>query len=174
MDNSRRGAKFDRSLSTKEIAVRIRADIKGAKRTGEIADGVKVSVRYDSFAGGSAIRMKVTEVPAGFEIHNRAHVAFTTTHPHDLPPRDLQRYTPEAYELLNKLTRIALAYNRDDSDSSTDYFNTNFYGGDAGFDWQLEAAAKEAIVLIGPSKPGLTFEHAGVRIETTLHEVFPR
>lgn len=127
--------------------MRIRADIKAAKRAGEIADGVKVSVRYDSFSGGSAIRVKVTEVPADFGIHNREHVAFTTRNPHDVPPRDLKRYTPEAYELLEKLSGIALAYNRDDSDSMTDYFNTNFYDGRAGFDWQLEAAAKKAINL---------------------------
>lgn len=143
--NERRGAKYERGLSTKEIAARVRADIKAATGT-SIPKGTKVSVRYDSFSGGSAIRIVVTAVPAGFAVLNADRVRFDRDQPHAVPnERDLPRHTAQASALLNTITAIASAYHRDNSDTSVDFFDVNFYG-DARFAWELESAERAALL----------------------------
>jgi hypothetical protein len=42
--NERRGAKYSERLSTKEIAARVRAEVKHAQKAGLLPVGVKVSV----------------------------------------------------------------------------------------------------------------------------------
>ncbi|NJN64278.1 MAG: hypothetical protein HC882_04955 [Acidobacteria bacterium] len=134
-ENEVRGAKFDRNLSTKEIAARIRAEIKADTSKGRLPAGLRVSVRYESFAGGSAIRVHVTQVPDGFRILNAERVAFEREHPSEWT--DLPRYTAEASALLAAVSVYAKAYHRDNSDLQSDYFDVNFYGGDASFSWEL-------------------------------------
>lgn len=62
------GAKFDRSLDTAEIAKRFRTDVKVAQKAGQLPAELKLSVRTERFAGGSAIR--VTIKSAGFPVLN--------------------------------------------------------------------------------------------------------
>lgn len=144
--NERRGPKYSERLSTKEIAARVRAEVKEAQKAGRIAAGVKVSVRYESFSGGTAIRVNVTAVPAGFVITNPAHARAEILAPHDYDAtRGIPRHTPEAAALLEELNAIVGAYHRDNSDSSVDYFDVNFYGGDAGFHWELEREDRKAV-----------------------------
>lgn len=144
--NERRGARYDRALSTKEIAARIRAEVKAAIKRGAIPREVKVSVRFRSFAGGSAIDIRVTRVPPGFAILNAEHVRAALADPHNWEAtRGLPRYAPDAVALLAQLTAMARAYHRDNSDSAVDYFDVNFYGGDAAFDWRLERDARRAL-----------------------------
>jgi hypothetical protein len=139
------GERFDRSLSTKEIAARIRADIKAATGT-SIPKGTKVSVRFEGFSGGSAIRIAVTAVPAGFRILNEERVRFDVERPHDfVSEQECPRYKPAASALLRAISSIASAYNRNNSDSSVDYYDVNFYGGDARFDWRLERVERETL-----------------------------
>ena len=48
------------------------------------------------------------------------------------------RLNDAARAVLATITGFAMAYNRDDSDSSSDYFSTNFYDGRATFATDLE------------------------------------
>lgn len=143
-NNERKGPKYERGLSTKEIAKRLRAEVKDALKSGLLPKGVKVSITYDSFAGGSAIRVRITACP--FTIYNPEWLRYGREHPHDpYPPLSmLERYTPAAKVLRATLTDMAMAYNRNNSDSSTDYYDVNFYGGDAEFDYDLEQAEQKA------------------------------
>lgn len=137
------GAKYDKNLSTKDIAARYRQDIKAAIKAGELPQGLKVSVRYESFAGGSAIRVHVTACP--FRVMNPERVIADIENPHEFKPEhQLPVHTPEAKALEKKLDAMLQAYNFDGSDIMTDYFHVKFYG-NAGWDWQLESAERKEI-----------------------------
>lgn len=147
-DNEQRGAKYEatRGMGTREIAARIRADVKAAQKSGLIPPGVKVSVRMDRFAGGSSIDVHVTALPAGFRILSDAAASWCK----QFPARDWQiplpvseQHAPEYLALKETLQRIHSAYNRNNSDSMTDYFDVRYYG-DAGYDWQVTDPLRKA------------------------------
>jgi len=145
-DNERRGAKFDRALRTPQIAALVRADIKAALGV-SIPRGTKVSVRSDSFSGGSAIRLSVTAVPASMTVCNPERVRREATDPHTyIDSHVCPYYTAEAVALLDAVTAICQAYNRDNSDISVDYFDVNFYDGRASFSHDVTRASKAAIL----------------------------
>jgi hypothetical protein len=126
------GDKYNRELSTTEIAARIRADIKGAIAAGELPRGIKVSVRTSYFSGGSSIDLKITAFPGRILRAGHDHA------------RGFENYfTPEAYQAKKTLQAIMDAYNHDGSDITTDYFDVRFYG-HAEFDWRLEQAERKA------------------------------
>jgi hypothetical protein len=145
-ENETRGAKYDRRLSTREIAALVRAEIKAA--TGKtIPKSTKVSVRSESFSGGSAIRLTVTAVPAGFGICNPERVVRQAAEPHrHIDAVHCPYFTAEAEALLETITNLCQAYNRNNSDSSSDYFDVNFYGGHAQFSYELQNASRDAIL----------------------------
>ncbi|RPE39786.1 hypothetical protein EDD90_2804 [Streptomyces sp. Ag109_O5-1] len=144
------GAKYEqiKRLSTTEIAKRIRADIKlarkvetklGAETGSEIAlpdplaalatmpKTIKVSVRTDYYSGGSSIDVRVYNLPDkgwGFV-------------------EELDRYGqykhwapgPQLKPILDALKEIHWSYNYDRSDAMVDYFDRN-YGGHVDVDWR--------------------------------------
>jgi hypothetical protein len=123
------GSKYDKNLSTTEIAARIRADIKAAQKAGALPSLLKVSVRKRHH---NAIDLVVTECP--FMVLNTA-------------PRGDRRadiYTPRAVELINALDAMADAYNHDGSDIQTDYFDVKFYCS-VTFANSVTASEREAI-----------------------------
>lgn len=121
------GSKFDKSLTTTEIAKCIRADIKSAVTGSELPEA-KYSVKTKYFSGGSSIDIYVREAP--FKILNPEYFATQDNY-------RIQRYNEEARSLLQKLEAIMRPYNRDNSDISTDYFDVRFYG-HVQFDSSLE------------------------------------
>lgn len=130
--NEARGSKYDatRDLPTKEIAKRIRADIKDAIRGG-VLPAIKTSVRYRSFAGGSAIDVTVTALPEAFPMLSPKFASWCRQFPADrwCAPMSLQdQHSPERSSMMTRLKSICDAYNRDNSDSMTDYFDVRFYG----------------------------------------------
>jgi hypothetical protein len=137
------GAKYDRDLSTTQIAARYRADIKAAIKTGALPKGLKLSVRSEYFAGGSAIRASVTACPA-FRVMNPERVIADIEQPHVYKDRQHLIHTTEAIALLKTLESMLNAYNFDGSDSSVDYFHVNFYG-HPNFAGKLESAEREEI-----------------------------
>ena len=137
------GTKYDDKLSNKEIAATIRQDIKAAIAKGGLPKGLKVSVRYDRFAGGSSIDATITAWPENFVWLNPNWVVHNREHPnqfHDNVPR----YTDQAKDIIEKLTAIHGAYNHDGSDSMTDHFDVKYYG-HVNVDWELEGPEKERI-----------------------------
>ncbi|MFN3991221.1 MAG: hypothetical protein ACK4IS_13295 [Erythrobacter sp.] len=142
--NESRGAKYDatRDLDIKEIARRMRADIAALG----LAKGIKVSVRIQRYSGGQSIDISVTALPAGFKVLSKKAASWKKQFPnrlHDMPCAGRAAQSDELRDLLGKLNAIHSAYNRDNSDRMTDYFDVRYYG-DAGLDWQvrrdLEAA----------------------------------
>jgi len=114
--NNFRGSKYGTVTGTVWIAKAVRADIKQAIIDGILPKGLKASVRSERFAGGSSIDLRIVEVPEGTVVMNPAY-----------PAHGEGRYSADVEKWLETLRQILLAYNRDNSDSSIDYFDTNFY-----------------------------------------------
>lgn len=145
------GSKYNQNLSTKEIAVAIREDIKAAVKAGTIP-AAKISVRTRHFAGGSAIDIEVVRVPEGVILITDEYVKHTLG-----PDRNHvfhgERHTPEAKKLVVTLKAISDAYNYDNSDAMTDHFDVNFYG-HVQIDWELESRQEKAIAAkLTPALP---------------------
>jgi hypothetical protein len=137
------GGKYDSKLSSKEIAVLIRQDIKNAIAKGQLPKGLKVSVRYDHFSGGSSIDASVTAWPEDFMWLNPDWCVLNTEQPnqhHDRVPR----YTKQAQNIIDKLTAIHGAYNHDGSDSMTDHFDVKYYG-NVSVNWELDRPECERV-----------------------------
>jgi hypothetical protein len=145
----RYGARYDevKHLSTTEIARRIRADIKLARKveaklgtaTGaEVAltdpltalaampKQIKVSVRTDYFSGGSAIRVNVYNLP---------EKGWGYVQERDMRGEPRWVPGPELSAILAALKEIHGAYNFDGSDSMVDYYHVNYYG-QVEVDWR--------------------------------------
>jgi len=113
------GDKYNRTLSTKEIAKLIRQEIKTIA-----PQGFKISTRSEYFSGGSSIDIRIKAIPEGFILFNPAYDPNR--------PRwgngENEYYSPEAKKLLDQLEAIMAAYNYDGSETQVDYFDVNFYG----------------------------------------------
>lgn len=135
--NETRGEKYDatKGLSCVEIAKRIRQDLKEAQARGDIPAGCKFSVRSDH----NSIDLRVMGLPDGFRYFQPEFLRWERDRPHELF-RD-ERRSPELCDLMDKLSAIHGAYNRDNSDSMSDYFDVRYYG-HAELDWQVRDEAK--------------------------------
>lgn len=146
----RYGAKYEqvKHLSTTEIAKIIRADIKLARKvetklgtaTGSdvaLVDSlaalatmpkcIKVSVTSEYYSGGSAIRVRVYNLPEkgwGYVEELDRYGQYT----HWVPGKDLRA-------ILTALEEIHGAYNYDGSDAMVDYFHVNYHG-HVDVDWR--------------------------------------
>jgi len=130
------GAKYDhtRKLSTVEIAKLIRDEIKtirkvAAKTTTTVVDGelalhdpigdaptsIKVSVRVPHYG---SINISVSGLPAEWGWEQKVNQWGNPEWKH----------TPALRTLIDALTALMNAYNHDNSDLMTDYFDVRFYG----------------------------------------------
>ncbi len=133
-------------MTTKEIAKKIRQDLKVLK-------GYKFSVRTDSYSGGSSISVNVMkspvrmirtpgEIPENVNVYNYTREQINdmqTKKYHQLSNYSLNdEYEEETWNNgvflteaghndLMKVNEIIKKYHWDESDSSVDYFHTNFY-----------------------------------------------
>lgn len=123
-----KGSKYVAGRPTKEIARFVRQDIKDGIKSGEFPKGLKCSIRYRSFSGGSSIECDVVALPSGFKVYN---------------DEALSSYSQEYLELQGKLKALVQAYRYDDSDSMVDYFDVNFYGGYFDLDYRFEAELRK-------------------------------
>ncbi len=130
------GKKYDSNLGTREIAAKVREDIKAAVKAGELPKA-KYSVRMQRFSGGSSIDVRISNVEEpGFVVLNLERLTFEKENPHKVwsPGYDPERphnrswMSHEAFELLKKVETILQAYNHDGSDIQSDYFDVKFYG----------------------------------------------
>ena len=124
MTNRTEGAKYDRNLSTTEIAKLIRADIKTAIKAGQLPKGIKVGVRSRYFAGGSSIDLTITAFPG--QVLNPASVYANALSVFE--ERSRPYYSQAVRQALATLDGLMDAYNHDASDSMSDYFDVKFYG----------------------------------------------
>lgn len=138
------GARYERGLDVKTIAVRVRDDIKAGVKAGALPKGLKCSVRISRYSMGQSLDVSVKLAP-GITIINPAYIAAKAAVPNEWP-RDIGRTTDEASALLEELRGIVSAYNYDGSDSQTDYYDVN-YAMHVGIDWKYEKELLEAGVL---------------------------
>jgi len=127
--NKFEGSKYNRNLSTTEIAALIRSDIKLAQKRGTLPK-IKISVTRDYFSGGSSIDVNIKSLPEGQQLYTAEYLDatqnLTQPPPYDYFPRP-KMYTDNVQNWLDQLQAIVDAYKMDNSDSMTDYFHVNFY-----------------------------------------------
>lgn len=165
------GSKFDRNRSTKDCAVCIRADIKAAIKAGTLPTG-KYSVTMKSYSGGSSIDVRISGLP--FVVLNRKRVAFDVQHPHvHMSNGQMSQYTQLGKDVLSIVQKIVGAYNRDESDTMTDYFSVHFYS-NVTLDWEWTNAQRKAMEAQEKEDPSYEFtldEHKQLRTTKDLKYV---
>lgn len=142
---SRYGNKYERGLSRKEVAKRIRLDIKAGVKAGELPKA-KYSVRIEQYAGGGSINIVVSDLP--FEVLSEARVVADHYNPNrfsGIPWR-----SDAAAALERALEGIGAAYNRDASDSMVDYFDVDYY---LHVDCRYPEGERAAILARFPNPP---------------------
>jgi hypothetical protein len=137
-DNERRGSKFDRGLDVVEIAKRVRKELKSA----DLPVGLKWSVTIKRFSGGQSIDVALTEWPRSIPAFNPEYIRVRLDHPDDWYLDEHRRgfqgtRSTELKRALEVAEQILQAYNRDNSDSMSDYFDVHFYG-HTSIHWKLE------------------------------------
>ena len=148
--NEVRGAKHDATanLDIRDIAKRMRADIKALA----LPAGIKTSVRLQRYSGGQAIDIRITALPSGFPLLSDAAASWKKQFPHranDVPGAVVDHRSAEFHRLMQQLERIHGAYNRDNSDSMTDYFDCRYYGS-VSLDWTVRRECEEQQVAAHP------------------------
>ena len=130
------GSKYDKNLTTTEIAKRFRADVKEAVSRGELP-AMKVSVRTRHFAGGSSIDVTVQRIDGVERVANPEALRLAVVDPHGF--HRVPRLAPAVEDVRSKLARMLNAYNFDDSDIASDYFCVRFYAHvDVAMNWGAE------------------------------------
>lgn len=140
------GAKYERGLDVREIAKRIRQQIKTEIAAGALPQ-LQASVKIARFAGGQSIDIRVTA--ASFPILNRERVLVEHRQPHKyFPTAHYPVYTEQGATVLKQLQAMLDAYNYDGSEIQVDYHNKNFYGF-AEYSNDLREHEREQIVAEG-------------------------
>jgi hypothetical protein len=122
-------SKFDPSLNIKEIAKRLRKEIKNMQKLG-IYTGMKVSVRIERYSGGQSLNVTITKWDG--QLHNPNWIAADQDDRHEY-----HRHTPKVLKALEVLKQLANQWNYDNSDSMVDYFDVNYYT-HVKVDWELD------------------------------------
>lgn len=131
------GGKYERNMDVSEIAKRVRAEIKAAIKNGQLHNGkYSVTVRRCE-----SISILVKEVD--LSILNLARIKAEREQGTNFRG-DIQIYTDEARDLISRLKAIANAYNYDNSEIMTDYFDVNFYL-NVSFDYSLVSSQHKAL-----------------------------
>lgn len=117
--NGWKGENYNRNLSTKEIAKKIREELKI-----EFSD-CKFSVIIKTYSGGSSIYVTLMEAPKNVLAKDIKTDNITGI----IIGRNGSKYLNEyGNTIAKKVNEIIDSYRLDDSDSMIDYFHTNFYG----------------------------------------------
>jgi hypothetical protein len=120
--NEVRGAAYDRNLDVKEIAKRMRQAIK------DEVPGVKVRVRIQRYSGGQAIDVSLDAGPFNCEPLIPMQEWYEQNDIQGIRRPWKENYGPEMVEAMAKIKEIHGRWNRDNSDSMSDYFDVNYYG----------------------------------------------
>ena len=146
-NNEVRGAKHDatRSLDIAQIAALVRKDIADTQKRGDLPKAMKASVRIQRYSGGQSLDVRVTALPADFPMFSPTFLEHARAggNRNDFTGYWADVQSDEVKDLISKLQAIRGAYNRDNSDSMTDYFDYRF-GGNAEIDWRFRDTAEAA------------------------------
>lgn len=117
------GENYHRSMDIADIAKAVRKELK-AKHP-----GWKFSVTVRRYSMGQSCDVRLTAVPAFVTVRNPEWKGDGTyAELMDCHARGITRYTREVNEVVKSAEAILQSYNRNNSDSQTDYFDVNFYG----------------------------------------------
>lgn len=156
------GDNYDRNLTTKDIAERVRAYVKEAYST------YKFSVTTKYFSGGSEINVYLMEapeevfvkIPSGGEKRIQVHSM----------REDYDELTPLANEILRDVHHFASSCRYDDSDGMIDYFDTNFYFDLAVGKWDKPFKVVPRTARIKSSESGVNQQSADNQSEILIPE----
>ena len=115
------GSKYaeTKDLGTKEVAAKIRMEIKAMVKAGELPKA-KYSVTISRYSGGSSIDVKIGYVELeGFTLFNPERLAFEKANPHTFTHEP--RYSVGAMLLDKVIESMLHSYNFDGSEPMTDY-----------------------------------------------------
>ena len=115
--NGWKGDKYDRDLTTKEIAKRIREQLKK-----EYSD-CKFSVKKHEFSGGASISVTIKETPKSIYATNNDIINYSLF---DKSEND-DNFNAYGNKLIKDIFKICNSYRYSDCDGMIDYFCTNFY-----------------------------------------------
>lgn len=118
------GAKYEKDRSMKEIARLVKIDIAEQVKA-ENLPKAKYTVRYSS-AHGQSLKIRVSELPAGFDLLNPKRVASERSDAHGWYGQ-YPRFSENGRAFRDALNEIGRAYQFDRSDSASDFYNVNFY-----------------------------------------------
>lgn len=129
------GSKYDKNLTTVEIAALVRKEIKAAIKSGALPKG-KYSVRKDHHKSITVCISGLGFLVANPDYNRLGERDFVVHQPAE------RRYTPRARATLKAVEAMLEAYNYDGSDIMSDYFDVNFYSS-VNLDWREVDAEKE-------------------------------
>ena len=112
-----------RDLDIAAIAKMVRADIRDSIKAGNLPKGIKVSVRISRFSMGQSLDATVTACPV--QVQTSDFIKHHATNPSEY--WEGPRYTRWAIAIRGHLQRIIAAYNRENVDTMSDYFDVRFY-----------------------------------------------
>ena len=157
------GSRYDRNLSTKDIAALVREYCKSHWNQW------RFSVRSHYFSGGSEIRIELKGGPIECGTVNptndfdRKYGAQTSYRYHDHD----DRVDPMAEVVMKDVVEYCQSFNYDDSDGQIDYFDTNFYLFEnvAGEDeWKVTTRKARITAPTGDPQPSVARVAEGVRV----------
>jgi hypothetical protein len=144
--NEVQGSKYQatKGMPVKEVAKRVRDDIKALG----LPSAMKISVSSDH----RSIDIRVKALPSDFPVLSIKAASWRKQfgEARDYPFAWVEASSDELRNLLAKLSAILASYNRDNSDSMSDYFDNRFYAS-AELDWQVrrEHEAREVEASAG-------------------------
>lgn len=107
-------------LDVVEIAKRMRVNLRNAQELGMLPEGATFSVTTERYAGGQSVDVEVRGMPDSWTYTTREAL---------WNPNETERIYSDAAQATTKAIEAMLGeYNRDNSDTQTDYFSVWFYG----------------------------------------------
>ena len=153
-----RATRADMDSGAKAIRTLMRQDLKRGLAAGRLPTGIQVSITGDA----RSIDLRLTGVPEGMPVLNPAWVvARANGFDPEYGEERVPRYAPATQQVLDDLEAIFRKYRWDESDSMTDYFRANYWGG-AAVSYQLEDRYDHLVPKASAATPGDTVTVDGV------------
>jgi hypothetical protein len=147
----------------KTIRTLMRQDLKRGLAAGRLPPGLQVSITGDA----RSIDLRLTGVPAGMPVLNPAWVvARANGFDPEYGEQRVPRYAPATQQVLDDLEAVFRKYRWDKSDSMTDYFHANYWGG-ASISYTLEDRYDDLVPKASQATLGDTVTVDGVTYRLT-------
>lgn len=140
------GKKYQSGMDVTEIAKGIRKDIQHEVHNGRLPRA-KYTVRTSRYSMGRSVDVKISDIkiPGAktLRLFNEARLRWDKEHPYSPMPYPMTIYSKQALDFLNAVEGIVDAYKKSETESQSDYYNTNFHSS-VEFDGAWRAKIREA------------------------------